>query len=72
MVSSKWMHEYMRMYRAKKILECSPSAREEYDICVRLNDWYELDGRDPMVTPASLGQSASNTTVRETRAAGLR
>jgi hypothetical protein len=41
------MHGYMRMYWAKKILEWSPSAAEAYDICVRLNDRYELDGRDP-------------------------
>jgi deoxyribodipyrimidine photo-lyase len=47
MVISGWMHGYMRMYWAKKILEWSPSAAEAYDICVRLNDRYELDGRDP-------------------------
>ena len=32
---------------AKRVLEWSPSAAEAYDICVRLNDRYELDGRDP-------------------------
>ena len=47
MVISGWMHGYMRMYWTKKILEWSPSAAEVYDICVRLNDRYELDGRDP-------------------------
>jgi deoxyribodipyrimidine photo-lyase len=47
MVSSGWMHGYMRMYWAKKILEWSPAADEAYDIGVRLNDRYELDGRDP-------------------------
>jgi len=47
MVESGWMHGYMRMYWAKKILEWSPSAAEAYDTCVRLNDRYELDGRDP-------------------------
>jgi deoxyribodipyrimidine photo-lyase len=47
MVRSGWMHGYMRMYWAKKILEWSPSADEAYDICVRMNDRYELDGRDP-------------------------
>ena len=35
------------MYWAKKILEWSPSAEVAYDIAVRLNDRYELDGRDP-------------------------
>jgi deoxyribodipyrimidine photo-lyase len=47
MASSGWMHGYMRMYWAKKILEWSRAADEAYDICVRLNDRYELDGRDP-------------------------
>ncbi len=47
MATSGWMHGYLRMYWAKKILEWSPAADEAYDICVRLNDRYELDGRDP-------------------------
>jgi deoxyribodipyrimidine photo-lyase len=47
MVDAGWMHGYMRMYWAKKILEWSPSPRAAYEIAVRLNDRYELDGRDP-------------------------
>lgn len=47
MVLSGWMHGYLRMYWAKKILEWTPSAEEALDIAVRLNDRYELDGRDP-------------------------
>jgi deoxyribodipyrimidine photo-lyase len=47
MVEAGWMHGYMRMYWAKKILEWSPSPRAVYQIAVRLNDRYELDGRDP-------------------------
>lgn len=47
MVESGWMHGYMRMYWAKKILEWSKSPRAAYEIAVRLNDRYELDGRDP-------------------------
>ena len=47
MVDAGWMHGYMRMYWAKKILEWSPSPRVAYEIAVRLNDRYELDGRDP-------------------------
>ncbi len=46
MVRSGWMHGYMRMYWAKKILEWSPSAAAAYAIAIRLNDRYELDGRD--------------------------
>jgi deoxyribodipyrimidine photo-lyase len=47
MVSTGWMHNYMRMYWAKKILEWTRSPAEAYRIAVRLNDKYELDGRDP-------------------------
>lgn len=47
MVLSGWMHNYVRMYWAKKILEWSPSVAEAYRRAVRLNDRYELDGRDP-------------------------
>jgi deoxyribodipyrimidine photo-lyase len=47
MVTSGWMHGYLRMYWAKKVLEWSRTAEEAYAICVRLNDRYELDGRDP-------------------------
>ena len=47
MVSTGWMHNYVRMYWGKKILEWSRSPVEAYRIAVRLNDQYELDGRDP-------------------------
>jgi deoxyribodipyrimidine photo-lyase len=47
MVVGGWMHGYLRMYWAKKILEWTRSPEEAYDIAVRLNDRYELDGRDP-------------------------
>jgi len=47
MVNAGWMHNYLRMYWAKKILEWSPSPAQAYQIAVRLNDKYELDGRDP-------------------------
>jgi len=47
MVTTGWMHGYVRMYWAKKILEWTASAEEAFDIAVRLNDCYLLDGRDP-------------------------
>lgn len=47
MVNTGWMHNYMRMYWAKKILEWTKSPAEAYRIAVYLNDKYELDGRDP-------------------------
>ncbi len=47
MLTEGWMHNYMRMYWAKKILEWTPSPREAYELAVYLNDKYFLDGRDP-------------------------
>jgi deoxyribodipyrimidine photo-lyase len=47
MVNTGWMHNYVRMYWAKKILEWTPSPAEAYRTAVHLNDKYELDGRDP-------------------------
>jgi deoxyribodipyrimidine photo-lyase len=47
MVNTGWMHNYMRMYWAKKILEWTPSPAQAHQIAIRLNDKYELDGRDP-------------------------
>jgi deoxyribodipyrimidine photo-lyase len=42
-----WMHNYMRMYWAKKILEWSPSPAVAWQTALYLNDKYLLDGRDP-------------------------
>ena len=47
MVEAGWMHNYMRMYWGKKILEWTRSPAEAFQIAVRLNDKYEIDGRDP-------------------------
>jgi deoxyribodipyrimidine photo-lyase len=47
MVVTGWMHNYMRMYWAKKILEWSKTPEQAYRAAVYLNDKYELDGRDP-------------------------
>ncbi|HTS34654.1 MAG TPA: deoxyribodipyrimidine photo-lyase [Candidatus Solibacter sp.] len=47
MVNTGWMHNYVRMYWAKKILEWSRSPAEAHRVAVYLNDKYELDGRDP-------------------------
>ena len=47
MVLTGWMHNYMRMYWAKKILEWAPDPATAFDWAVLLNDRYELDGRDP-------------------------
>lgn len=47
MLRDGWMHNYMRMYWAKKILEWSPSPAVAYQTAVALNDKYFLDGRDP-------------------------
>jgi deoxyribodipyrimidine photo-lyase len=47
MVKTGWMHNYLRMYWAKKILEWSPNPAKAWEYAVILNDKYELDGRDP-------------------------
>ena len=47
MVKTGFMHNYMRMYWAKKILEWSKTPARAYQIAVYLNDKYEIDGRDP-------------------------
>ena len=47
MVRGGWMHNYMRMYWGKKILEWSKTPAEAHRVAIKLNDKYELDGRDP-------------------------
>jgi deoxyribodipyrimidine photo-lyase len=47
MVITGKMHNYMRMYWGKKILEWSATPEEAFRIAVYLNNKYELDGRDP-------------------------
>jgi deoxyribodipyrimidine photo-lyase len=47
MMVTGWMHGYVRMYWAKKILEWSRAPEEAFDLAVVLNDKYLLDGRDP-------------------------
>lgn len=47
MVTTGKMHNTMRMYWGKKILEWSPSAQQAYSVALYLNNKYELDGRDP-------------------------
>jgi deoxyribodipyrimidine photo-lyase len=47
MVATGWMHGYLRMYWAKKILEWAPDPARAFEWAVDLNDRFELDGRDP-------------------------
>lgn len=47
MVKLGWMHNHLRMYWAKKILEWAPNPAHAWEYAVILNDKYELDGRDP-------------------------
>jgi deoxyribodipyrimidine photo-lyase len=47
MVRHGWMHNYLRMYWAKKILEWTPDVAIAMKYCIYLNDRYFLDGRDP-------------------------
>jgi deoxyribodipyrimidine photo-lyase len=47
MIVTGKMHNYMRMYWGKKILEWSPSPGEAFQAALHLNNKYFLDGRDP-------------------------
>ncbi|MGM0403605.1 MAG: deoxyribodipyrimidine photo-lyase [Thermodesulfobacteriota bacterium] len=47
MVTTGKMHNYMRMYWGKKIIEWSRHPRDAFDTMLALNNRYELDGRDP-------------------------
>lgn len=47
MVHTGRMHNYLRMYWAKKILEWTPDAETAFSITLALNDKWEMDGRDP-------------------------
>ena len=44
---SGYMHNYMRMYWGKKIIEWSKSHDEAFATTLRLNNRWFLDGRDP-------------------------
>lgn len=41
------IHNYMRMYWGKKVIEWCKDWREAFDILIYLNDKYAIDGRDP-------------------------
>ncbi len=41
------MHNYMRMYWGKKILEWSPTPSQAFSYALQLNNTYQMDGRDP-------------------------
>jgi deoxyribodipyrimidine photo-lyase len=47
MVLAGKMQGYMRMYWGKKIIEWSRSPEEAFSRALKLNNVYELDGRDP-------------------------
>lgn len=42
-----WMHNTMRMYWGKKLLEWSPTPEEAFERALLLNNRWFLDGRDP-------------------------
>ena len=47
MVKSGQMHNYMRMYWGKKLIEWSRTPEEAFETALYLNNKYEIDGRDP-------------------------
>ena len=46
MVRTGRMHNYLRMYWGKKVLEWSETPQEAYEVLVYLNNKYETDGRN--------------------------
>jgi deoxyribodipyrimidine photo-lyase len=46
MLLTGYMHNYMRMYWGKKVLEWSPTPEAGYATLLRLNNKFFLDGRD--------------------------
>jgi len=47
MVENGKMHNYLRMYRGKRLIAWFDSPEEAWSILLYLNNRYELDGRDP-------------------------
>ncbi len=47
MAATGYMHNYMRMYWGKKILEWSRTPESAFRIALQLNNKYFVDGRDP-------------------------
>lgn len=47
MTRTGYMHNYMRMYWGKKIIEWSKTPEAAYETTIELNNKYFLDGRDP-------------------------
>ncbi|HEY0128243.1 MAG TPA: deoxyribodipyrimidine photo-lyase [Rubrobacteraceae bacterium] len=47
MVHTGYMHNHMRMYWGKKILEWTDTPEQAYKTTLYLNDKYFVDGRDP-------------------------
>jgi deoxyribodipyrimidine photo-lyase len=47
LILTGFMHNHMRMYWGKKVLEWSPTPEAAYSILLRLNNAYFVDGRDP-------------------------
>ena len=47
MTKTGYMHNYMRMYWGKKIIEWSRTPQSAYETAIYLNNKYFLDGRDP-------------------------
>jgi deoxyribodipyrimidine photo-lyase len=47
MVKTGYMHNYMRMYWGKKLIEWSRTPEHAYRTALKLNNRYFIDGRDP-------------------------
>jgi hypothetical protein len=61
MVHTGYMHNYMRMYWGKKILEWSDTPEHAYSTTLYLNNKYFSTAATPTPSPTSPGSSASTT-----------
>ena len=61
MTSTGYMHNSMRMYWGKKILEWSEDPKLAYETTLFLNNRYFLCGRDVTRSPTSVGSSDCTT-----------
>ncbi|MCF7920319.1 MAG: deoxyribodipyrimidine photo-lyase [Candidatus Cloacimonetes bacterium] len=46
MLQTGYMHNYRRMYWGKKIIEWTPSPQQAWEYMQKLNNRYQMDGRD--------------------------
>src|SRR3712207_7511368 len=62
-IHTGYVHNHMRMYWGKKILEWSPSPEEAHETTMCLMDKYFLDGRDANTDRKSTRLNSSHANI---------